>query len=79
MMPFHPNGALVSNSEPVGAAGYRLLVVLSMRRFSPARGSAGAGSSLNYGLTVQATTGATRRDLERVADSILRDWPPPKS
>jgi len=32
--------------------------------------------TVNYGLTVQATTGATRRDLERVADSILRDWPP---
>jgi hypothetical protein len=37
MMPLHPKGALVSNSEPVGAAGYRRLVVLSMRRFSPAR------------------------------------------
>src|ERR1700720_2208605 len=35
--------------------------------------------TVNYGLTVQATTGATRRALERVADSILRDWSPPKS
>jgi AcrR family transcriptional regulator len=33
--------------------------------------------TVNYGLTVQATTGATRRDLERVADSIVRDWPRP--
>jgi AcrR family transcriptional regulator len=31
--------------------------------------------TVNYGLTVQATTGATRRDLERVAEAILRDWP----
>ena len=31
--------------------------------------------TVNYGLTVQATTGATRRDLERVADAVLRDWP----
>jgi hypothetical protein len=46
MMPLHPKGALVSNSEPVGAAGYRRLVVLSMRRFSPARGSALNGSSV---------------------------------
>jgi len=38
-MPLHPKGALESKSEPVGAAGYRLLVVLSMRRLSPARGS----------------------------------------
>jgi hypothetical protein len=35
--------------------------------------------TVNYGLTVQATTGATRKDLERVAHSILRNWPPPKS
>jgi hypothetical protein len=28
---------------------------------------------------VHSTTGATRRDLERVADSILRNWPPPES
>src|SRR4029077_8663646 len=35
--------------------------------------------TVNYGLTVQATTGATRKALERVADSILREWPPPKS
>jgi len=33
--------------------------------------------TVNYGLTVQATTGATRRDLERVADSIVRNWPKP--
>ena len=31
--------------------------------------------TVNYGLTVQATTGATRRDLERVADAVLTDWP----
>jgi AcrR family transcriptional regulator len=31
--------------------------------------------TVNYGLTVQATTGATRRDLERVADAVLKDWP----
>jgi AcrR family transcriptional regulator len=31
--------------------------------------------TVNYGLTVQATTGATRRELERVADAVLRDWP----
>jgi len=31
--------------------------------------------TVNYGLTVQATTGATRKDLERVADAVLRDWP----
>ena len=31
--------------------------------------------TVNYGLTVQATTGATRSDLEGVADAVLRDWP----
>ena len=31
--------------------------------------------TVNYGLTVQATTGATRKDLERVADAVLKDWP----
>ena len=31
--------------------------------------------TVNYGLTVQATTGATRKDLKRVADAVLRDWP----
>jgi AcrR family transcriptional regulator len=31
--------------------------------------------TVNYGLTVQATTGATRRDLERVAEAVLQDWP----
>ncbi|HEV3189650.1 MAG TPA: TetR/AcrR family transcriptional regulator [Polyangiaceae bacterium] len=31
--------------------------------------------TVNYGLTVQATTGATRKDLERVADAVLSDWP----
>jgi hypothetical protein len=31
--------------------------------------------TVNYGLAVQATTGATRSDLERVADAVLRDWP----
>ncbi len=31
--------------------------------------------TVNYGLTVQATTGATRKDLQRVADAVLRDWP----
>jgi hypothetical protein len=46
MMPLHAKGPLVSNSEPAGAAGYRLLVVLSTRRFSPARGSAVNGSSV---------------------------------
>ena len=40
MMPRHPKGAIVSNSEPVGAAGYRAPVVLSMSMFSPACGSA---------------------------------------
>jgi len=31
--------------------------------------------TVNYGLTVQATTGATRSDLEGVAEAVLRDWP----
>jgi len=31
--------------------------------------------TVNYGLTVQATTGATRKDLERVANAVLGDWP----
>jgi len=31
--------------------------------------------TVNYGLTVQATTGATRKELERIADAVLRDWP----
>jgi len=31
--------------------------------------------TVNYGLTVQATTGATRSDLEDVADAVVRDWP----
>jgi len=31
--------------------------------------------TINYGLTVQASTGATRKDLERVADAFMRKWP----
>ena len=31
--------------------------------------------TVNYGMTVQASTGATRKDLERIADAVLRDWP----
>ncbi len=31
--------------------------------------------TVNYGLTVQASTGATRKDLERVADAFMRNWP----
>lgn len=28
------------------------------------------------GISVQATGGATREDLQRVADTALRAWPP---
>jgi hypothetical protein len=45
-MPLHPKGTLESKREPVGAAGYRLLVVLSMRRLPPAWGSAFDGLSV---------------------------------
>jgi len=31
--------------------------------------------TVNYGMTVQASTGAMRKDLERIADAVLRDWP----
>jgi hypothetical protein len=31
--------------------------------------------TINYGLTVQASTGATRKDLERIARAALKDWP----
>jgi AcrR family transcriptional regulator len=31
--------------------------------------------TVNYGLTVQATTGARRRDLEQVAEAVLKAWP----
>jgi len=31
--------------------------------------------TINYGMTVQASTGATRKDLERVANAVLKDWP----
>jgi AcrR family transcriptional regulator len=31
--------------------------------------------TVNYGMTVQASTGATRKDLERIATAVLRDWP----
>ena len=31
--------------------------------------------TINYGMTVQASTGATRGDLEQIARAVLRDWP----
>jgi len=31
--------------------------------------------TINYGMTVQASTGATRKDLERIATAVLREWP----
>jgi AcrR family transcriptional regulator len=31
--------------------------------------------TVNYGMAVQASTGATRKDLERIAAVVLRDWP----
>ncbi len=31
--------------------------------------------TINYGMTVQASTGATRKDLERIAKAVLKDWP----
>ena len=31
--------------------------------------------TVNFGLTVQATTGATRKELLRVVDVVLNEWP----
>ena len=31
--------------------------------------------TINYGMTVQASTGATKKDLERIARAVLKDWP----
>jgi AcrR family transcriptional regulator len=31
--------------------------------------------TINYGMAVQASTGAKRGDLERIARAVLRDWP----
>jgi len=45
----------------------------------PADADAGALASyvqtVNFGLTVQATTGATRKELLRIAEIALRAWP----
>jgi len=30
--------------------------------------------TVNFGLTVQAPTGATRKELLRVVDVVLKDW-----
>jgi AcrR family transcriptional regulator len=32
--------------------------------------------TVNFGLTVQASTGATRKELLRVVDVVLKAWPP---
>ena len=31
--------------------------------------------TVNFGLTVQASTGATRKELLRVVDAVLKEWP----
>jgi AcrR family transcriptional regulator len=33
-------------------------------------------ATINFGLSVQAATGASRKDLLRVVETVLRTWPP---
>jgi GGDEF domain-containing protein len=32
--------------------------------------------TVSFGIAVQAASGITRDDLQEVADTALRDWPP---
>jgi len=79
----HGDGALRSEFAAQRAAGLaelqarfkRAVIDGDLPRGADAGALARYVQTVNFGLTVQASTGATRRELLRVVDMVLKDWP----